>query len=349
MTVLVSGLVTGAIFAIAASGLVLTYSTSGIFNFAHGALGMFCAYVYWDLRVNNDRRWPLLPDGRWPAPLALAFVLLVFAPALGALLHRVVIDGLEGTAEIVKLVVPISMVLAFISLANWVWKPGVSRTIQPFFGADHTVTVLGTVLLWHDLSVLVVAAGLALGLRVLLYRTRTGISMRAVVDDRSLLELNGGRPARVSLISWMIGVSLSALAGILITPFQGGSLSTTLLTLLVINAFAAAMFGRLRNLPLTFVGAVVLGLATRAAFERPTGLMPTSFDWRGNLRLAVPMILLFVVLLALPQDRLRGTVLLRTRERFAVPTMRDAAVAALAFVAVVFLLSRIMAPSPRCC
>ena len=128
--------------------------------------------------------------------------------------------------------------------------------------------------------------------------------MRAVVDDRPLLELNGARPDRVSLVSWMIGVSLSALAGILITPFQGGSLSSTLLTLLVINAFAAAMFGRLRNLPLTFVGAVVLGFATRMAFERPTGLMPKSFDWGGNLRLAVPMILLFVVLLVLPQDRL---------------------------------------------
>ena len=126
--------------------------------------------------------------------------------------------------------------------------------------------MFGVVLLWHDLTILVVAVALAIGLRLLLYRTRVGVSMRAVVDDRPLLELNGARPDRVSLVSWMIGVSLSALAGILITPFEGGSLSSTLLTLLVINAFAAAMFGRLRNLPLTFVGAVVLGFATRMAF-----------------------------------------------------------------------------------
>jgi branched-chain amino acid transport system permease protein len=143
----------------------------------------------------------------------------------------------------------------------------------------------------------------------------------------------------------MIGVSLSALAGILITPFQGGALSSTLLTLLVINAFAAAMFGRLRNLPLTFLGAVVLGFATRTAFERPTGLMPKSFDWRGNLRLAVPMLLLFVVLLALPQDRLRGAVVHRTRERFRLPSMADAVTGGAAFVVGVFLLSRLMAPT----
>jgi branched-chain amino acid transport system permease protein len=335
MNLLVNGLITGAVFAIAACGLVLTYSTSGIFNFAHGALGMFSAYVYWDLRVNHHL----------PAPVALAAVLLVVAPALGALLHRVVIKGLQGTPEIVTLVVPISVLLALISLANWIWKPGVPHSIQPFFGSDHQVTIFGAVVLWHDLTILAVAVGLSIGLRLLLYRTRTGVAMRAVVDDRPLLELNGGRPERVSLVSWMIGVSLSALAGILITPFQGGALSSTLLTLLVINAFAAAMFGRLRNLPLTFVGAVVLGFATRMAFERPTGLMPKSFDWRGNLRLAVPMLLLFVVLLALPQDRLRGAVVHRTRERFRLPSMTDALTGGAAFVVGVFLLSRLMAPA----
>ena len=157
MNLLINGLITGAVFAIAASGLVVTYSTSGVFNFAHGALGMLSAYVYWDLRVNDSHTWPLLPKGHWPAPLALAFVLLVFAPLLGALLYRVVIRGLQDTSEIVKLVVPISVLLAAIGLANWVWKPTDSHSIQPFFGADHKVTWFGVVLLWHDLTILFVA------------------------------------------------------------------------------------------------------------------------------------------------------------------------------------------------
>jgi len=344
VNLLINGLITGAVFAIAASGLVVTYSTSGVFNFAHGALGMLCAYVYWDLRVNDAHTWPLLPKGTWPAPLALAFVLLVFAPALGALLYRVVIRGIQDTSEVVKLVVPISVLLALIATANWVWKPNNPHSLQPFFGADHKVTVFGVVLLWHDITILVVAIALAIFLRFLLYRTRVGVSMRAVVDDRSLLELNAGRPDRASLVGWMVGVGLSGLAGILITPFEGGSLSSVLLTLLVINAFAAAMFGRLRSLPLTFVGAIVLGFATRMAFSRPTGLIPKDFDWGGNLRLAVPMILLFVVLLVLPQDRLRGAVVRPTRERFRVPSMANSLIAAGALVVVVFLLTRILAP-----
>jgi branched-subunit amino acid ABC-type transport system permease component len=345
VNLLINGIVTGAVFAIAASGLVVTYSTSGVFNFAHGALGMLCAYVYWDLRFNNAHTWPLLPKGEWPAPLALAFVLLVFAPAVGALLYRVVIRGIRDESDVVKLVVPISILLGLIATANWIWKPNNPHSIQPFFGPDHKVTLFGVVLLWNDLTIVVVAVLLAIGLRVFLYGTRTGVSMRASVDDGRLLELNGGRPDRAALVSWMIGVSLSAIAGILITPFEGGSLSSTLLTLLVINAFAAAMFGRLRSLPLTFVGAVVLGFATRMAFTKPTGLFPQSFDWGDNLRLAVPMILLFVVLLVLPQDRLRGAVVRRTRERFTTPSMPATGVSAVALVVCVFLLSRIMAPT----
>ncbi len=48
------GIVTGSIYAVAASGLVLTYTTSGIFNFAHGGIGMFMAFVYWELRFNRN-------------------------------------------------------------------------------------------------------------------------------------------------------------------------------------------------------------------------------------------------------------------------------------------------------
>jgi branched-chain amino acid transport system permease protein len=91
---------------------------------------------------------------------------------------------------------------------------------------------------------------------------------------------------------------------------------------------------------------VVLGFATRMAFQKPTGLMPKSFDWGGNLRIAVPMILLFIVLIVLPQDRLRGAVTSRTRERFAMPSMHATYASAIGFVVSIFLLSRIMAASP---
>ena len=99
---------------------------------------------------------------------------------------------------------------------------------------------------------------------------------------------------------------LASLAGILIAPEL--QLSVLPLTLLVIDAYAAAMIGRLRNLPLTFAGALLIGLLQSYA----VGYMPSSGIWDSvplqGMRLAIPSILLFATLLVLPQDAVRGAV-----------------------------------------
>src|SRR3546814_12652010 len=86
------GLSTAAIFALAASGLVLTYPTTGVFNFAHGAIGMLGAFTYWQLHVG----WG------WPIPLALAGGLFVSPPALWLLLQPSAIRGLLAVPEAVR-------------------------------------------------------------------------------------------------------------------------------------------------------------------------------------------------------------------------------------------------------
>ncbi|HEX7096810.1 MAG TPA: ABC transporter permease [Acidimicrobiales bacterium] len=325
------GIITGSVYAIAASGLVVTYTTSGIFNFAHGAVGMLAAFAYWQLRIEWD----------WPAPVALVVVLFVLAPIFGALLQRVIMRGLRGVSEIVRIVVPVAVMLFCINLANWVWDPNVSRTLPHFFGNQNVVRMFDVPVTYHELIALGVALAIAIGLRLFLFQTRTGVAMRAVVDDEPLLQLNGGRPELASMLSWGLGSSMAALAGVLITPIQGGSLNSTLLTLLVINAYAAAMFGRLRNLPLTFLGALVLGLANSYV----NNYFPREWTWRTNFRASIPMILLFVVLLLLPQDRLRGAIVARTRERFVVPTLRSALTWGAIFVLSIFMISRLMEPA----
>jgi branched-subunit amino acid ABC-type transport system permease component len=328
------GLVTGGVLGIAASGLVVTYTTSGIFNFAHGAVAMLGAFTYWQLRFG----WG------WPAPLALVIVLGVLAPLLGALLYGVVMRGLRDTAEVTRIVVPVSVMLGFLALSTWIWDPTprTPRLFLMFFGADRTVSVAGVNLAWHEVGALVIAAVVALSLRFLFYRTRTGVTMRAVVDDPDLLELNAGRPERVATASWALGAFLAALAGILITPIQGSAMSANALTLLVIDAFAAAMFGRLRSVPRTFAGALVLGLAGSYVI----GYFPADrWTWTGNFRLSLPMIALFIVLVFLPQDRLRGTSLARSRERFRMPGIRSAVVAAVVLVAAMWLVRGLLAPT----
>ena len=282
----ITGLVLGAAYAIAASGLVLTYSTTRVFNIAHGAFGMVLAFVFWDFSVRQG-----LPD--W---LALAIVLLVVAPAVGLLVQRFVTRGLGEAPTSVSLVVTVGMFVGLIGVAQQVWPPA-ARTVAPFF-KGHKVTIFGVVVTWHQLLIVLLSGVVAAGLYALLTRTRVGTAMRASVDNPDLLKLYGGRPELVSALAWAIGISLAALAGILLAPDIG--LSYYDLTLLVISAYAAAMLGRLTSLPLTFAGAMMLGLMQSYS----VGYLPTSDSMIG-FRAVVPTLFLFAVLVILPKAQLR--------------------------------------------
>lgn len=305
------GLVLGSVYFIAASGLVLTYNTSGIFNFAHGAQAMFGTFLYWHL----TERWG------WPVWPALIVVVGLVGPAMGAALHTAIMRGLRGT----------------VYLAQWIWNPDEAHTVDMFFGAGAKITVAGVVVRYHEIVCLVAAVAIAVGLRVLFTRSRTGVVMRGSVDDPDLLRLSGHDPERAAMLSWALGSTLAVLAGVLIVPISGGGLDANALTLLVIDAFAAAMFGRLRSIPRTFAGAMVLGLAANYVLA----YLPSAGTFTGNLRVSLPMIVLFVVLVVLPQDRLRGAAI-RTRERYRVPTVRSAAVWGAVLIAVVYLYSLLL-------
>ncbi|MEO6629289.1 MAG: ABC transporter permease, partial [Aquihabitans sp.] len=319
---LILGLASASIYAVAASGLVVTYTTSGIFNFAHGAVAMFSAFIYWQL--SSPDAWGL------PVPLALLLTLGVFAPGLGLLIDRVLMRRLHDATPIIRIVVPIALLVLLIQVATVFWPPAEVNASLPRFFAGRSVSLAGVAVEYHQLVVFLAAVIVAIGLRILLYSSQIGISMRAVVDSPELAALNGVSPDRISGISWAIGCSLAALAGILIAPII--SLDQTQLTLLVINAYAAAMVGRLRSLPLTALGAVILGIAREAANRYQTDLPSwITVD-------TVPALMLFVVLVVVPQDKAAVFGQRRDRSRIPNPTLLAAVSAAVGVVVVAAVL-----------
>jgi branched-chain amino acid transport system permease protein len=316
----VVGLVAGCIYALTASGLVVTYTTSGVFNFAHGAIGMIAAFAYWELAVNQG----------WPAWAAVIVVLLILAPLMGAVIERVLMRPLHGASVEVNLTVTVGLLLVLLGIASAIWNPTQTRTSPEFF-SGHQVKVLGVVLTYHQLTVIIVAIAVAVGLRLFLFRTRTGTAMRAVVDDRELAAMSGASPARFGQLGWVIGAMLAAVAGILLAPLV--TLDQQTLTLLVINGYAAAMVGRLRNLPLTFVGGLALGLAENYA----VGYLPIGAVL-SQISNILPMIFLFVVLLVLPQSRLEQARLTTIRTP-RVPGLRESVLWGAALVLGVWLVS----------
>lgn len=290
----VIGLVAGCIYALTATGLVVTYTTSGIFNFAHGAIGMFAAFSYWQVHV----AWGV------PTPLALILILFIGAPLFGALVERILIRPLYGAPVDLTLVVTLGLLLSLIGAANIIWKPQKIRLLEPFFGSKQ-VEVFGFNVTYHQIVVMIVAVVVAGLLALFFGRTRLGVAMRAVVDNPDLVAMAGGRPVRVQTLSWAMGASLASLAGILLAPIT--RLEILQLTLLVISGYAAAMVGKLKSLPLTILGAIVLGLAENYAVAY------VHVEFLSRMRLIIPMALLFIVLLVLKQERLRTATFNRYR------------------------------------
>ena len=168
--------------------------------------------------------------------------------------------------------------------------------------------------------------------------------MRAVVDDPELVALAGAKPHRLSQMGWVLGFMLAALAGVLIAPLIGQTgLTSTQLTLLALNGFAAAVVGRLRSLPMTFVGALVLGLLTYYA----QGYLPGHINagLAAVLVEVVPVAFLFVALLVIPAARLAPAGRLALRRVPRVVTARQSAAGAVLLVALMVVLAAMVGTS----
>jgi branched-chain amino acid transport system permease protein len=281
------GVVTGCVYALISTGLVVTYTTTGIFNFSHGAIAMVAAYSFWQLWQG----WHL------NVVLSVVLVLVIIAPLFGLIVERVLMRPLEGAPVDLTLVVTLGLLLFLVGLANIVWNPQVPRRLPEFFnGAGFTV--VGLLINYEQVIAAASLVAVAIGLRLLFTRARIGISMRAVVDNSDLVAMAGGRPVQVKQLSWAISCSLAALAGILLAAIN--QLNVLDLTLLVVDGYAAAVIGRLRNLPVAIGGALVIAVGQNVLF----GYLPQS-GFTNRIQGIIPIIVLFVVLIVLPQDRLR--------------------------------------------
>ena len=293
---LIIGLTTGAIYAMASTGLVLTYVTSGVFNFAHGAVGMFATYLFFELRDQVGV----------PTPLALGLAVLVVAPALGVVIDRAFIRRLEGAPAAAYVVASVGLLVLLQSLAIVIYG-GNTRRVETFLPTG-TFRLL-TVNVGADQLIIVALALLTAGGLIAFFRTtRLGLETRAVVNDRDLTGLVGTNAAAVTTFSWMLGSAFATLSGILIAPSIG--LDPILLTLLVVEAFGAAVVGRLRSFPRTLLAAFGIGVVQSLAVKFVSGLGVRSL---AGLPSAVPFLTLFAVLLFSPRGSFIEATIVRAR------------------------------------
>jgi ABC-type branched-subunit amino acid transport system ATPase component/branched-subunit amino acid ABC-type transport system permease component len=313
---IVIGLTSGAVYALAGLGLVLTYKTSGVFNFAHGALATVSAFVFYSLFVSNHWAWPV----------AAAVSIVVVGPLMGLALEMLA-RRIQTTTLALQVASTVGLLLAIEAAVALIYGTETVRTVPTFLGTG-SFKVFGTSVqisqLVTFLFVVVVTAILTGFLRF----SRRGTSMRAVVDNPELLDVAGTSPVATRRLAWIIGVTLAAASGVLFAPVL--SLDPIQLTLLVVAAYGAAAIGAFRSLPMTLVGGLSIGvLASLSTKWFTTGLL-------AGLPPSLPFVVLFGVLLLFPRRYLvfKSFTVPRSRPSWPAPASMQLAMAA---VLVVFL------------
>jgi branched-chain amino acid transport system permease protein len=277
----IAGLVLGGIYAICSAGLVITYTASGILNFAFGAIAYFIARFYYFL--NTQHGWSILP--------AAVLSIGVAAPALGVLLYVVLFRHLRLSSPMIKVVATIGLLVALPSLATLIFgneainqAPGLAPqpvAVYQFLGVPVT---LDQVIVYICVFVTVVAGA------VILRYTDVGLKVRAMVDSPAMTDLSGTNPTAVSVGVWAASTFFAGLAGVLAAPIIG--LDPDNFTLLIAASFAAVVAARLRNLPVAVVVGLLMGIAT-SLIQR---YLPPASTWTTEVIDAVPFIVIAVVL-----------------------------------------------------
>jgi branched-subunit amino acid ABC-type transport system permease component len=287
-----------------ALGLVLTWRTSRVVNFAHAAMGTYLAYAYFEFRDRGDLVLPflglpervhLLPTPTLAASLVFA---LVLSALVGLLVYWLVFRPLRQAHPLARVVASLGLYLYFQEITRLRFPTAGATAVTRFpVLPEDTVSILGTGVsanrLWLAAMVLVVT-----GVLVLVFqRTRFGLATRAAAGNEKAAVLTGISPDRVAVVNWMVASVLAGFAMILIEPIAG--LDPAASSLLVVPALAAALLGGLTSFGLTAAAGLAIGMVQSLILGysvRPdTTWIPPWVPVTG-LQQAVPVILVLAAL-----------------------------------------------------
>ncbi|MDX6231854.1 MAG: hypothetical protein QOH68_822 [Nocardioidaceae bacterium] len=273
----VTGLAAGSVYALAGAGLVLTFKTSGVFNFAHGALATIAAYSFFEASVSRGWSWPIA-----------AFTSVVVIGILMGLLLEPFARRLRQASLPMQVAGTVGLLLMIQSLIALIYPDEEFRQV-PKYLKEGGFELGGAPVQWSDVVTFAVALVATTVLTLVLRSTRAGVVTRALVDNEELLSLHGINPNAVRRGAWVVGSMLAAASGVLFAPLL--PLNSLQITLLVVSAFGAAAVGRFSSLAMTFAGGLLIGvgasLVTRYATDPVfVGLAPS-----------LPFVVLFGVIL----------------------------------------------------
>jgi branched-chain amino acid transport system permease protein len=267
--IIVNGVITGALFALLATALIVLYRATGVLNFAQaeqGTLMVFVAYALWRAGIS-------------PVPAVL--LMAVASLAFGALLYLVVIrpraqDAFGLSLRTLGLFILLSAVMEKIWGADAPYRfPNV------FPGGEFGV--LGQRVTYVQLAAVILTVLLTAAIAALLRFSSIGLTVRAVSSDRETAQWLGVNVATVDVISWALASLLGAVVALLFAMI--GSLAPDLMDPFFLTAMAAAMLGGLTSLTGAAIGGLVLGLA-----QSTTSVYLNQPEWTSIIAFAILLV-----------------------------------------------------------
>ncbi|MBB5577268.1 MULTISPECIES: branched-chain amino acid ABC transporter permease [Rhizobium] len=265
----ISGLGIGAIYALSGVGLVVLFRATGVLNFAFGAFGAIGAHCAWQLL-------------EWKMPLAAAILAAVaVSTTISFLYGRIFAPMLAHRDIVVRAVGTLAPALILIAIMGVTWGE-LPRRLQ--FPTDQMfISLFAVRLTFTRVIAIILAIVMVVAITMLLNRTRLGLDMRALANDRDLSAVLGVRILYTETAAWIITGIFSGFAGLLLADLV--RLQGTFLTLLVIPAIAAAILGQLQSLWQTAVAGLLIGIAEAVL---------TPIAWISPYRAAAPFIIALI-------------------------------------------------------
>ncbi|WP_420409141.1 branched-chain amino acid ABC transporter permease [Hoeflea sp.] len=246
--IIVAGLVSGSIYALIASGLSLVWGALGVFNFAHGVLLMAGAFVAW---------WVSDPAGLGLGLLTGVMASILFMIFAGALVYRVLVRPWLGTpnAELTVIMTTIAGAMFAENLALYLFGGRLKALDQAISG---TVQLFGTTIQAQNLLVIILSPLLLVSLAVFLKRSKYGLAIRAIAENRESARLMGIRTEAMYVTTFAVSAVLAGIAGVMFAGLF--SLGPSMGTDPLLRAFLVVVLGGLGSLPGTILAAYLIGL-----------------------------------------------------------------------------------------
>lgn len=274
---LVSGLAVGSLYALGGIGMVVLYRATGVLNFASGAIGALGVMLAWQLQ-------------QWGWPQAVTwFVAIVVATLCSLAYGRLIAPGLAWRDPVVKAVATLGFALIVLGITAFAWEDDVRKFSLPTDSA--AIKVLGLRLTVTRLIIICAAIGIVAAIWLFLGRTRIGLQMRALANDRDVSAMIGVNILRVETIAWAIAGIIAGFTGLMFGDLV--RLEPFVITFMVIPSIASAICGRLENLGLVLVGGLAMG-----AVESLLTLSPAL----KSVRPVAPFIIAALVLLIMQRE-----------------------------------------------